>query len=117
MRSRSQIDHFIPWARHVHNAIENLVFAHDTCNNAKSAFLAAEDHVERWLARMRDRDSLTSLASVAQHTHWEHRPPATQAIGAATYLMLPESYKLSAFANEFTPINLRRLQVAFAAAA
>ncbi|MCP4498784.1 MAG: HNH endonuclease [Deltaproteobacteria bacterium] len=48
----SHVDHFIPWARYASNALDNLVVAHEKCNLSKSDYLAAPEHVERWLERM-----------------------------------------------------------------
>jgi hypothetical protein len=47
----ADVDHFIPWARHPDNGIENLVVADPRCNGNKRDFLAAGEHVERWTQR------------------------------------------------------------------
>jgi hypothetical protein len=54
------------------NGIENLVFAHDKCNNYKSAYLASEDHVERWLVRM--TGEAKKLSTLAESKSWESHP-------------------------------------------
>jgi 5-methylcytosine-specific restriction endonuclease McrA len=46
-----QVDHFVPWSRYPSDLGHNFVLAHDRCNNAKSDFLAAEDHLAAWVAR------------------------------------------------------------------
>ena len=51
MTSAYDIDHFVSWARHADNSIENLVAAHNGCNGEKSDFLAAAEHVVRWRDR------------------------------------------------------------------
>ena len=43
------LDHFIAWRRYPMDLGHNFVFAHAECNSAKSDFLAAPDHVARWL--------------------------------------------------------------------
>ena len=73
----AQIDHFIPWSRHLDDGIENLVFAHARCNNDKRAHLAAEDHIEHWMRRLRDPVRAGQLAQLAADRHWESNPPRT----------------------------------------
>jgi hypothetical protein len=46
-----EVDHFIPWSRYPRDLAHNLVLAHRSCNHAKRDMLAAERHLERWLAR------------------------------------------------------------------
>ena len=48
---KTQIDHFVPWSRYPADLGHNFVLAHDRCNNAKSDFLAAEDHLAAWIER------------------------------------------------------------------
>lgn len=47
----THVDHFVPWSQHRFDAVPNLVAAHDRCNLAKRDRLAAERHLERWVAR------------------------------------------------------------------
>ena len=49
----TQVDHFIPWSRYPASLGHNFVLAHDKCNNAKSDFLAAENHLASWTERNR----------------------------------------------------------------
>jgi 5-methylcytosine-specific restriction endonuclease McrA len=51
VEKKSQVDHFIPWSRYPADVGQNFVLAHDRCNNAKSDFIAAEEHLERWVER------------------------------------------------------------------
>jgi hypothetical protein len=46
-----EVDHFIPWSRYPRDLTHNLVLAHKSCNHAKRDMLAAERHLESWLAR------------------------------------------------------------------
>ena len=48
---KTQVDHFVPWSRYPADLGHNFVLAHDGCNNAKSDFLAAEDHLDAWIER------------------------------------------------------------------
>jgi 5-methylcytosine-specific restriction endonuclease McrA len=48
-----QVDHFVPWSRYPADLGHNFVLAHSTCNNAKSDYLAAEDHLAAWSERNR----------------------------------------------------------------
>jgi 5-methylcytosine-specific restriction endonuclease McrA len=51
LSKQSQVDHFIPWSRYPADLGHNFVLAHDKCNNAKSDFLAAENHLAAWNER------------------------------------------------------------------
>lgn len=50
---QTQVDHFIPWSRYPADLGHNLVLAHNQCNNAKSDYLAAENHLSAWIERNR----------------------------------------------------------------
>lgn len=49
--TQSQVDHFIPWSRYPADLGHNFVLAHVSCNNAKSDYLAAEEHLAAWVER------------------------------------------------------------------
>ncbi len=49
------VDHFIPWSRYPTDLGHNFVLAHPRCNNAKSDYLAAEQHLQCWADRNRTR--------------------------------------------------------------
>jgi HNH endonuclease len=51
---QTQVDHFVPWSRHPAGLGHNFVLAHDKCNNARSDFLAAENHLAAWVERNRE---------------------------------------------------------------
>lgn len=51
LRGKSDVDHFIPWARYPTDLGNNFVLAHPNCNNSKSDFLGAELHLGRWIER------------------------------------------------------------------
>lgn len=84
-----EIDHFIPWARHPENAIENLVLAHRSCNGWKRDFLACGEHVERWATRL-ESERHADLVAISDHAGWPSRPRDTVGVAAAIYLALPE---------------------------
>jgi hypothetical protein len=54
---RTQVDHFVPWSRYPADLGHNFVLAHDGCNNAKSDFLAAENHLAAWIERHREHQA------------------------------------------------------------
>jgi 5-methylcytosine-specific restriction endonuclease McrA len=54
LSKQSQVDHFVPWSRYPADLGHNFVLAHDKCNNAKSDFLAAENHLVAWIERNKD---------------------------------------------------------------
>lgn len=51
LRGTPDVDHFIPWAKYPRDLAHNFVLAHAECNRRKSDMLAAERHLERWVAR------------------------------------------------------------------
>jgi hypothetical protein len=53
LTNRSQVDHFIPWSRYPADLGHNFILAHDSCNNAKSDYVAAEAHLAAWAERNR----------------------------------------------------------------
>jgi hypothetical protein len=60
---RGEIDHFVPWSRYPRDLAHNLVLAHKECNRHKSDLLAAEAHLDRWLARNQAHGSAISEAA------------------------------------------------------
>lgn len=55
-------DHFVPWARFPTDIGENLVLAHASCNRRKRDYLAAEDHLRKWMRFVTDkRDEISGL--------------------------------------------------------
>ena len=55
IKSRPDVDHFIPWRLYALDLGHNFVLAHRGCNSSKSDLLAAEEHLERWTERTRNR--------------------------------------------------------------
>ncbi len=49
VRGAVAVDHFVPWSRYPVDLGHNFVLAHGTCNGAKSDYLAAEEHLKRWV--------------------------------------------------------------------
>jgi hypothetical protein len=60
---RGEIDHFVPWSRYPRDLAHNLVWAHKECNRRKSDLLAAETHLDRWLARNQAHGAAISEAA------------------------------------------------------
>jgi 5-methylcytosine-specific restriction endonuclease McrA len=78
IREAAEIDHFIPWARHPDNGIENLVATDRQCNGYKRDFLPAAGHVLRW-KRERFEINVPSMTEIAERTSWERHPEQTMA--------------------------------------
>lgn len=57
LNDKSEVDHFVPWARYPTDLGHNFVLAHSSCNNAKSDFLGAERHLERWVGRNEEKSA------------------------------------------------------------
>ena len=109
-----QIDHFIPWARHPDNGIENLVFTDQRCNNDKRAFLASAEHVEGWAARFGDPSLIGQLTEIAEDRAWERHPDRTLSVARSIYLRLPDTARLWVAPRTFVPVDGLRLQLALA---
>jgi hypothetical protein len=111
---RWHVDHFVPWARHPDNGLENLVSADETCNERKSDHLAAVEHVEHWLERGEKRRD--DLASIAAHRQWDRHPERSLGVARSIYLRLPADARLWRMSREFVAPDRRRLVDAFAGA-
>jgi 5-methylcytosine-specific restriction endonuclease McrA len=109
---KDAIDHFLPWSRHIDNGIENLVYAHASCNGDKREYLAATGHVERWVTRM----SHPALVEFATAKKWESHPSQTLAVARSIYLRLPQDYKLWEIEKRFSPTDPVRVAGALAGA-
>jgi 5-methylcytosine-specific restriction endonuclease McrA len=83
LRSRSEVDHFIPWSRYAMDFAHNFVLADTECNARKKDRLASFDHLERWcernveqgteLAERFDGKSLFhDLPASLKITHWAY---------------------------------------------
>src|SRR4051812_36723701 len=79
----TEVDHSIPWTRHPDNGLDNLVAAHDRCNNAKRESLAAADHLDRWLRR-------GSLDEVSRELGWPSNRARTLGVARATSPWVPD---------------------------
>jgi len=87
-----EIDHFIPWARHPNDAIENLVPADRPCNNNKRDSLAAMKHLARWAERLGTHDD--RLGHLATDCRWQTDRVQTLAVARSTYRHLPSGTPL-----------------------
>ncbi len=109
----AHVDHFIPWARHPSDAIDNLVVAHSACNLAKSDHLAATAHLRRWRAH---RDAgLEVLERMARDLAWQAPGGRTLGIVRGLYLRLPEGAKLWVEQREFEAGRLEEIRRVLAA--
>ena len=111
--ARCDVDHFIPWARHPDNSVDNLVVAHPVCNNQKRDFLASAEHVERW--RERSLRSGEALADLAREYEWARDTERTFGVARAVYLKLPDDARLWVRSSDFEPIQRARIADALAA--
>jgi 5-methylcytosine-specific restriction endonuclease McrA len=98
----AHVDHFIPWALHRFDGLPNLVAAHASCNLAKRDMLAAEVHLERWVARNSRFDGVAEdgvspspghLMSAHRVATWAYNRAAD--IGAATWVRGKQTEPLS----------------------
>ena len=64
------VDHFIPWSRYPADLGHNFVLSHSQCNNNKSDYLAAEEHLAAWMKQIRGKnDKLQTLLLKAELPH------------------------------------------------
>lgn len=98
------VDHFIPWARHADNGIDNLVAADTRCNNAKRDFLASGEHVARWVARITAAASASRLGEIAARARWDRDPRRTLGAARHIYRRLPEDVRLWRRPRLFTTV-------------
>jgi 5-methylcytosine-specific restriction endonuclease McrA len=102
------VDHFVPWATYQVDLGHNFVLAHARCNNAKSATLAAVQHLERWFDRnaehgprlaefFDERGLLHNLAASRQVTRWAyanaHRARAQVWVAGRDYEPLGDEWR------------------------
>jgi hypothetical protein len=111
LRSKFDVDHFVPWSRHPDRGLDNLVAADRWCNAAKSDHLAAADHVAHWLTRI-DRHK-ADLDEIARKRHWERQPHRTIASARSIYFRLPLDAVLWAGKGTFVELNRPQLERAF----
>jgi 5-methylcytosine-specific restriction endonuclease McrA len=109
-----QVDHFVPWARHPNNSIENLVAAHSRCNGSKSDHLPAADHVGRWLVHLSAGAALLQEVSAARA--WPSGRELSVGVARGIYLRLPDETLLWRSASAFEPAAHDRLMALFASA-
>lgn len=109
------MDHFIPWARYANDAIENLVVAHERCNNHKRDFLAASEHLAHGRQRL-DPDGRTSpeLLEVAAGARWETAPDRSPSVTRAIYLRLSSGARLWLGGSEFEVAEPAELEAVLA---
>ncbi len=87
--AEGHVDHFVPWAIYPIDLGHNLVLAHSGCNLRKSDHLAAEDHLEAWLARTREHGA--SLEMEFDAASVLHDRAASERIAAWAYSQVEAS--------------------------
>lgn len=107
----AEVDHFVPWARHPDDGVDNLVVAHGRCNGNKSDHLADAGHVARWAERVTEHRA--ALAQIATDARWERAPLRTASVLRAIYRGLPDAVALWHARDEFVPLDGARLRRAF----
>ncbi len=102
-----EVDHFVPWARYADNGLDNLVVAHQRCNNLKRDFLAAADHVEHLVAR--NASAGEQLDEIARTEAWTRDRARTRAVGRALYSRLPDAARVWLRGQELVPVERDRV--------
>jgi len=97
-----EVDHFIPWSRYPENGLANLVAAHSRCNADKRDFLAATDHVAKWLQRNSPSGAYyAELLEIADRTRWKVSRRRIQGVAIAVYRSLPRDAELWRVGKQF----------------
>lgn len=102
---RVQVDHFVPWAKHPDDGLDNLVAAHAACNNRKrDALPAVRPHLERWARRFDpgSREGARFAAAVSE-VDWPRWPGRTLGAARSLYLWLPPATPLWQHKSTFVP--------------
>jgi hypothetical protein len=105
-----EIDHFIPWARHPDNGIENLVIADQRCNRNKRDFRAAGNHVEQWAKRLSAPDGSvrSQLAEIAQRAGFDRHSEPTINVARTIFSRLSDDVRLWLGSIEFVAVSAER---------
>ncbi len=99
-----EVDHFLPWARYPDDGLDNFVVADEKCNAAKSASLAASEHVTRWARRFAIADPQhQQLTELAQRASWDRNHERSLGAARGIYLRLPEDARLWVQGKQFEP--------------
>lgn len=115
LKSKVEIDHFVPWSRYPNNSLENLVAAHQKCNHSKRDFLASSLHLVHWASRLKsDCETAKQLTQLAKDKHWENDSDRSLGVARGIYLRLPEKTLLWQNIDEFVEIQRAELKVALA---
>jgi 5-methylcytosine-specific restriction endonuclease McrA len=113
----SEVDHFLPWARHPDDGLDNLVVVDARCNAAKRAFLAAAPHVARWAPRLAAGSADGArLQEIAETAGWERHSPRTLGVARALYLGLTPDARLWLRRDHLVEADRDALQAALAVA-
>lgn len=110
VRDVGEVDHFIPWSRYPTDGIENLVFAHGQCNNAKRDHLAAGAHVEKWADRA--KSSASDLGRIADEQAWGCERTRSLSVARSIYLRLPDDARLWQSQGEFVAMDRAAIKAA-----
>jgi hypothetical protein len=108
---RTEVDHFIPWARYADNSLDNLVLSHARCNQQKRDFFAATEHLARWTERSRKRDA--DLGAIAASAGWPRNQARSLAVAQVMYTRLPEGTRLWLRGDELVRWDGRALACVF----
>ena len=113
IRGTAHVDHFIPWSRHPDDSLLNLVAADSACNGAKSDFVAASRHLERWHHRAAsDRHTLHQVADTQAWTASDR----ILGVARAIYLGLPRDGRLWLDKRDFEVVDRERMAAILGAA-
>ena len=99
------MDHFIPWARYPNDSLADFVVAHRNCNAAKKDFLANEEHLANCVERLKSKQVVSELESLATESHWDVGFALSENVSRAIYINLQSGVELWKLGKEFTPVS------------
>jgi 5-methylcytosine-specific restriction endonuclease McrA len=106
----AHVDHFIPWARHSDDSLDNLVLADVRCNLDKKASLAATEHLARWAPRLNPASpEHAHAAELSRSLGWDREPLKNLGVARGIYLRLAPETRLWVRERQFAPPHRERV--------
>jgi hypothetical protein len=88
IRSRREIDHFIPWSHYGDDGLDNLVAACRRCNSDKRATLPGPPHLADLIRR--NQVSGADVGALAEERRWPRDRQRSTLIARTAYLRSPD---------------------------
>ena len=113
LTKKPEVDHFIPWSRYPDDSITNLVIAHRQCNQDKRDFLAANNHVVKWMGRFNNPGLMKDMEGIADKKSWKFGGSSNFGVASAIYTHLQPEVELWKLGKEFEVIDHKIIGMLF----